>query len=48
MESPMITRIKPRKQEEPSYTQVMLQALLLGTAGIAAIILVFTIINKLG
>jgi hypothetical protein len=48
MESPMLTRIKPKKQEEPSTAQVLTQALLLGAAGIAGIILVFTIITKLG
>ena len=48
MESPMLTRIKPKKQEEPSTAQILTQVLILGAAGIAAIILVFTIIVKLG
>ena len=48
MESPMLTRIKPAKQEEPSYAQVLTQFLLLGVAGVAAIITVFMVIAKLG
>ena len=48
MESPMLTRIKPKKQEEPSTAQVLTQFLVLGAAGIAAIITVFAIITKLG
>ena len=48
MESPMLTRIKPAKQEEPSYAQVLTQFLLLGVAGVAAIIIVFMVIAKFG
>ena len=48
MESPMLTRIKPKKQEEPSTAQVLTQFLVLGAAGIAGIIAVFAIITKLG
>jgi len=48
MESPMLTRIKPKKQEEPSYGQILTQFFLLGAAGIAGIIIIFSIIAKLG
>ncbi len=48
MESPMLTRIKPAKQEEPSYAQVLTQFLLLGVAGVAGIITIFIIIAKFG
>jgi hypothetical protein len=48
MESPMLTRIKPKKQEEPSTMQILGQALILGAVGIAGIIIVFSIIANLG
>jgi hypothetical protein len=48
MESPMLTRIKPKKQEEPSTAQILGQMFLLGTAGLVAIVLVFALITKFG